>query len=398
MWVASSISNFGDGIRVTALPLLAASITRDPGLVAGVSIASGLPWLLFSLVSGAIADRVDRRLLMGRVQLLRFVIAGALGFIAVVDWNTLPLVYALAFLLGTAETLFDNAAQAIMPALVPPSRLEQANGRLFASEIAANEFAGPPVGGYLFTLGAGLPFFVDAATFGISGAFVLALSGRFGPADRHAGSPTKLRHDIAEGLTWLWRHRLLRTLAGMVGVMNLFSSARWAIFVLFAIEILDLGPTGYGIVITGFAIGSVPGSLLGGRISRRLGVGPALFITVVLSAVSYFGAVVSSDPIVVGATFVVGGFGTMLWNVVTVSLRQSIIPNRLLSRVNSVYRLVAWGTMPLGAALGGLLAELFGLRAPFLVAAVVIMGMALAALPIVNSRTIAEARSGAEAS
>src|SRR5688500_11701649 len=113
MWVASSISNFGDGIRVTALPLLAASITRDPGLVAGVSIASGLPWLLFSLDTGAISARVDRRLSMGRVQLLRFLIAGALVLIAVVDWNTLPLVYELAFLLGTAEILFDNAAQAI---------------------------------------------------------------------------------------------------------------------------------------------------------------------------------------------------------------------------------------------------------------------------------------------
>lgn len=396
MWTASAISNFGDGIRLTALPLLAASITRDPVLVAGVSFASGLPWLLFSLVSGAIADRVDRRLLMAWVQLVRFVIAGSLGVIAIVDWNTLPLVYALAFLLGTAETLFDNAAQAMMPALVPRARIEQANGRLFAAEITANEFAGPPAGGFLFTVGAGLPFIVDAATFGISGALVFALQGRFGAASRDPEAPSKIRHDIAEGLKWLWRHRLLRTLAAMVGIMNLFNSARIAILVLFTIEVLDLGPAGYGILVTGFAVGSIPGSLLGGRISKKLGPGPTLFLSVLAGAISFLGAGLTSNAIVVGVSFVIGGFGVMVWNVVTVSLRQMIIPNRLLSRVNSVYRLVAWGTMPLGAALGGVLADVFGLRAPFLVGAVVVLTLAFVTLPIVNNSTLAAARAEAE--
>jgi MFS family permease len=396
MWTASAISNFGDGIRLTALPLLAASITRDPKLVAGISVASWLPWLLFSLVSGAVADRVDRRLLMGRVQLFRFVIAGSLGTIAIVGWSSLPLIYALAFLLGTAETLFDNAAQAIMPALVHRSRLEEANGRLYAAELTANEFAGPPAGGFLFTVGAGLPFVVDAATFGVSGALVLALRGRFGVARENAEAPSKIGHDIGEGLKWLWRHRLLRTLAAMVGVMNMFNTASLAIFVLFAIQILDLGPTGYGILLTAFAVGSVPGSLLGARISKKIGPGPTLFLCVLLGGASYLGAGLTSSAIVVGGSFVIGGFVAMAWNVVTVSLRQAIIPDRLLARVNSVYRLLAWGTMPIGAALGGLLADLFGLRAPFLVGAAVVGAMAFVTLPIVNNTTLAAARAEAD--
>jgi MFS family permease len=396
MWTASAISNFGDGIRLTALPLLAASITRDPKLVAGISVASWLPWLLFSLVSGAVADRVDRRLLMGRVQLFRLVIAGALGIIAIVGWSSLPLIYALAFLLGTAETLFDNAAQAIMPALVHRSRLEEANGRLYAAELTANEFAGPPAGGFLFTVGAGLPFVVDAATFGVSGALVLALRGRFGVARENAEAPSKIGHDIGEGLKWLWRHRLLRTLAAMVGVMNMFNTASLAIFVLFAIQILDLGPTGYGILLTAFAVGSVPGSLLGARISKKIGPGPTLFLCVLLGGASHLGAGLTSSAIVVGGSFVIGGFVAMAWNVVTVSLRQAIIPDRLLARVNSVYRLLAWGTMPIGAALGGLLADLFGLRAPFLVGAAVVGAMAFVTLPIVNNTTLAAARAEAD--
>ncbi|MGH2748327.1 MAG: MFS transporter [Actinomycetota bacterium] len=396
MWTASAISYFGDGIRLTALPLLAASITRDPKLVAGISVASWLPWLLFSLVSGAVADRVDRRLLMGRVQLFRFVIAGALGIIAIVGWSSLPLIYALAFLLGTAETLFDNAAQAIMPALVPRSRLEEANGRLYAAELTANEFAGPPAGGFLFTVGAGLPFVIDAATFGVSGALVLALRGRFVVGRENAEAPSKIGHDIGEGLKWLWRHRLLRTLAAMVGVMNMFHTAALAIFVLFAIQILALGPTGYGILLTAFAVGSVPGSLLGARISKKIGPGPTLLLCVLLGGVSYLGAGLTSSAIVVGLSFVIGGFVAMAWNVVTVSLRQAIIPDRLLARVNSVYRLLAWGTMPVGAALGGVLADLFGLRAPFLVGAAVVGAMAFVTLPIVNNTTLAAARAEAD--
>ncbi|MDQ4059329.1 MAG: MFS transporter, partial [Actinomycetota bacterium] len=282
MWTASTLSNFGDGVRLTALPLLGAAITRDPGLVAGIAVASRLPWLLFSLISGAIGDRVDRRLLMGWVQLFRFAVATALGVVAISGWNSLPLVYALAFILGTAETLFDNAAQAIIPALVDRSRLEEANGRLYAAEIAANEFAGPPAGGFLFTVGMGIPFLVDAATFGGAGALVLALRGRFSPAKRSAEAPAKLRQQIAEGLKWLWQHRLLRTLAAMVGVINMFTTATTSILVLFAIQVLDLGPAGYGVLMTGFAVGSVPGSLLATRISKRIGPGRILFVCVLL--------------------------------------------------------------------------------------------------------------------
>ena len=396
LWVASAISNLGDGVRLTALPLMGYTITRDPAKIAAIDFASTLPWFLFALFSGALVDRIDRRHAMGISNIVRAVLVGALALTVVSGQETLVVLYVVAFLLGTAETVFDNAAQAIMPAIVRKDQLERANGRMYAAEFTANQFIGPPLGAFLFVAAAATPFFLDSASFLISALLILSFTGSFrAPRDVDL-PPTTMRADIAEGLRWLWNHKLFRTLAIMLGTWNALSTATFAIFVVFALEILDVGKVGYGILFSSLVIGSVAGSLTGSAVSRKLGQGKCLVLSIVTGAAVMLVIGTTSNPYVVGAMFAIEGFVTIVWNVITVSMRQTIIPDRLLGRVNSVYRLFEWGSMPLGAALGGFLASVFGLRAPYLVAAGVLIIMALFAMRLLTDSAIAEARSAAE--
>ncbi|MBW3618873.1 MAG: MFS transporter [Actinobacteria bacterium] len=426
LWTASFISNLGDGIDAAALPLLAAALTRDPALFAGVAVAGRLPWLVFALQAGAIADRVDRRRLMATANVVRFGLMGVLGLAILGDWASIWLLYVVAFCLGIAETLFDNAAQAIMPSVVVRPQLERANGRLYAGEMVANQFLGPPLGGFLFAVAAAVPILLDAGTFLVAAGLIAWMTGSYAsrrPAAASAGpgvvadpDPTapardddvapgasvprrRMRTEIAEGLRWLWGHRLLRTLAILLGFMNGLSMMFFATFALFATDpdILGLGEIGFGFLLTAGAAGSVLASLVAGRIVERFGRGPVLWSTLLGSVAIPIATGASSDAFVVGALSAGFGFTAVIWNVVTVSLRQTIIPDDLLGRVNSVYRFVGWGSMPVGAFLGGVIASQFGLRAPWFVAGTV---MALALVPavrVISSRTIEEARAAAGA-
>ena len=394
LWAASTISNLGDGLTLVAGPLLAASLTRDPVLVAGVVFAQRAPWLLFPLISGALVDRLDRRRVMGYVDAARTALIGALGVAVVLGWASLPLMYAIFFLIGTLETLFDNASQAILPAVVPRDRLERANSRLYAAEIVSNQLAGPPIGGFLFGVAAAVPFLLDAGTFAAAAALILALRGQFRPERPEGAPPTTLVAEIGEGLRWLWNHRLIRTLAIMLGVFNVTFAATDAIFVLFAQDVLGLGSFGYGVLLTSGAVGGLIGSLMADRIIAWLGSGRALQASILVSALVLSVVALSKSAFVVWTVFVLVGITVVVWNVITVSFRQAVVPEDIFGRVNSVYRLLGWGGLSVGALLGGLLARSFGLTTPFWFAAAVLAIMFLFTLPLVNNRTVAEARAG----
>ena len=393
LWVASAVSNLGDGVTLVAGPLLAATLTRDPVLVAGLAFAQQLPWLLFSLPSGALVDRLDKRLLIGTVNVLRTALIGALGIAVLFDAASLPLMYAVFFLMGTGDTFFANASLAVLPSVVPKTSLEKANGRIFAAELVANDFAGKSLGGFLFGFAAALPSLLDAGTFAASAALVLALRGRFRARRPEGGPTTTLLAEIGEGLGWLLRHRLLLTLAIMLGVGNLTFSATFSILVLYAQDVLGLGGAGYGIFLASAGAGAVLGSLLAGSIGRLLGTGRALFLVVFIQGPAFAVIALSGNPFLVGAMIAVDGFVAFVWNVLTFALRQSLIPEALLGRVGSAYRLVGVGSGAVGALVGGFLARGFGLAAPFWFAAAVLTIAAFASLPIVNNRTVAEARS-----
>jgi MFS family permease len=328
LWTASAVSTLGDGVGLTALPLLAAELTRDPLPVSLVSFAGWLPWLLFGLVSGALVDRWDRRATMWRVDALRFAVAGALGLVVLAGWASIPLLAALGFLLGIGQTLFDNAAQSLIPAIVSrdPRRLERANSQLYGTQTVCQNFLGPPAGGFLFGLANSVPFLVDALSFLASSALIWTIGGSFAPERQAGAARPSLRAEIAEGLRWLWAHRLLRSLAVLVALMNLSLMAGEAILVLFAQEVLGLSSVGYGLLLTAFAAGGLLGSVLAARVGRVLGTGTLLLAMALVDAATWFGFGLVGNALAGGALLVLSSTAGMILNIVGVSLRQALVP------------------------------------------------------------------------
>jgi predicted MFS family arabinose efflux permease len=379
-------------VTFVAGPLLAASLTRDPLLVAGLAFAQRLPWLLFALVSGALVDRLDRRRLMAAVDVVRCLLLGLLGVAVLLDAATVPLLYAVFFAVGVAETLFDNAAVSILPSVVARERLPRANGRLLGARVVAEELAGPPLGGLLFAFAAAVPFLLDAGTFAAAAALVAAMRGRFRVERPAEAPPTTLRSEIAEGLRWLWRSRLLRILALAIGLMNVTFMATASILVLFAQERLGLGPAGYGLLLSSIAVGGVAASLVVERIVGWLGPATTMRVGLVIEASTHLVLALARSPLVVGAILALFGFHAVAWSVTSVSLRQELVPERLLGRVNSAYAAFAYGGTSLGALVGGLLARRFGLTAPFWCSFVAMALLTLVAWRVLSAGTVRAAR------
>lgn len=373
MWTASTISNLGDGVVLAALPLLAASVSDDPAAVAGMTAAGTLPWLLFGLVAGAVVDRVDRVRLMRAVDIVRAITLIVVALTVAADQASLPLLYLCVFALGTAETLFDSAAMAVLPAVVPAEELETANGRLFGAQLAANSFVGPPLGGLLFAAAAALPLFVDAATFLLSA--VVLLTVRVTTLERSLSQ--SVMADVAEGLRFIWSHAAIRAFAIGAGVVNLAFTAANAILVLFARQELGLRGTGFGLLLAGGAVGGVAGTVVAGRVARALGRRTAVLASVVGFAGSLALLAATSTPVVAGVALAGFGLCGEVWNVIAVSYRQSVVPERLLGRVMATYRVIAYGAFPVGAVLGGGLAQAAGLRAGIAAGAVLTLGLAV---------------------
>ncbi len=423
------ISNLGDGISTVAYPWLASALTRNPLHIAAVAVVTRLPWLLFSLPAGVVTDRVDRRRLVAIMDVFRFVFTVGVAVAVLVTQTDLSspadiasgvadpppsaafllvLVYAAALLLGTAEVFRDNSAQTLLPSIVDKENLEKANGRMWGAEMVMNSFVGPPLAGILIAVSVALPFVVDGATFAVAAALVFLIAGDFRPKTDSDGDipvATSFWGDLKEGMRWLWGHSLFRPMALALGVLNATGMMTMATFVLFGQEILDLDATGFGLVTTGFALGGVIGSLSADRISRRLGPGRSLFTTILAGAVSLLVSGLTSSFWVYWAMGALMSATGVLWNVITVSLRQSLIPDRILGRVNSVYRFFGWGMMPIGSALGGAVVAIaqpalgreWALRLPYLVATFITVGLFAYALPRLSTARIEEAKAGAEA-
>jgi predicted MFS family arabinose efflux permease len=257
-------------------------------------------------------------------------------------------------LLGCAEVLRDNCGQTIMPALVAPEHLERANGRMWSAEAVANTFIGPPIGSLLLIVFFSLPFFIDAGSFFAAAALVALIPGIFRAERPEQSAPSSWRAELAEGVKWLWHNPLLRSMAIILGLMNMANTLSGAMLVLFAQDVLHVTPITFTLMGFGFAVGGIIGGYAAPWMSKKFGSGTCLSITLGSAAVMQLLVGLSSWWPLVAVFFAVGTLLGSTWNVITVSLRQTIIPSPLLGRVNSVYRFFAWGMMPLGAALGGL--------------------------------------------
>lgn len=422
LWVASVISNLGDGVAVVAYPWLASSLTRSPIHIAAVAVVTRIPWLLFALPAGVITDRVDRRKLAAWMDVGRFLLTVGVAMAVLVTQSELAtpeeiasgaadppssagllllVVYVAALLLGTAEVFRDNAAQTLLPSIVPKDHLELANGRMWGAEMVMNSFVGPPLAGVLLGVGFALPFFLDAGTFAAAAALLFSMVGHFGPGvDGKAEGRARFSDELKEGVSWLWRHPLFRPMAIALGALNGTFMMAMATFVLFAQEVLELDATRFGLLGTGVAAGGVLGSLFAHRVSGRLGQGASLFTAIgVMSAATLLSGLTSSFW-VFWAMGLASSMASVLWNVISVSLRQSLIPDHILGRVNSVYRFIGWGMMPVGSAIGGVLVTTlepaagreWALRGPYLIAAVLTLAVLIYSLPRLNSTRITEAR------
>jgi MFS family permease len=396
--VAGTVSNLGDGVLFVAGPLLASSLTRDPVLVAGTVVAQRLPWLLFALLSGALVDRLDLRRVLVVADLARAMMFAALAVAVALGLSGVGgiwLLYVVFFASGCAETMFDNASTSIVPDIVAPEGLERANGRIFGARVVAEQLGGPALGGWLFAVAAVLPFAVHSAALILAAGLTALIRTR--PRAHPAGPRAGLRAEIGEGVAWLRRHRLLRTVAVTIGVMNITLAATGAILVLWAQERLGLDAVGYGLLLSSTAVGGVLGGLVSGPLLARLSSSLVLRGGLVLEGLIHLALAVTTVPLVAGVVLALFGLHAVVWSVVSTSLRQALVPARLRGRVNSAYLLLAVGGTAAGGLLGGALAGLFGLTAPFWAAGVVDLVVIALAWRALGPGVVAAARAGAEA-
>lgn len=422
LWTSSVTSNLGDGVTAIALPWLASAVTRNALLIALIAVASRIPWLVFTLPAGVITDRLDRRKIMWLSQLFRALLMLGGALVVVYYQSSLPdpgevqdgvssnnmvlygMILVVSLLFGFAEVLYDNSAQTILPAIVEPEGLERANGNLWGAEMVMNSFLGPPLGSVLIGIAFALPFFFDAVTFALAAVLIFSIRGTYVAREKseaQSGDKVDWWGEIKEGVTWLWHHPLLRPMAIILGIMNGLGSVTFATLVLFAQESLGVDAFVFAILGMAGAVGGILGSVTAPRVSKAMGSGPSLYFTLLASVFTNLIIGFATHWSIVFVMFAIFSFSAVLWNVITVSLRQTIIPDELLGRVNSVYRFFAWGMMPIGLAIGGLLVaglEAAGasrdmaLRSPWWLAAICYVALFFYAAPKLTTQKIEAAR------
>ncbi|GGO19565.1 MFS transporter [Micromonospora parathelypteridis] len=391
LWAASTLSALGSGLATVAAPLFVASRTSDPLVVAGASAVAWLPWLLFALPGGVLVDRMDRRRLMIVIDLVRVVALAVLATAILTGHGGVALLYAVLFLVNTGEIVFRAASQAMVPSVVPRHRLERANGWLSGGATLMHSMLAGPLGGFLFALSAGSPFLVNAVTYALSAVLVALIAGDFRAAATDVGVRRSMRGEIAEGLRWLAQQRLLRTMAVLIGLLNVTLTAALAVLVLLAGERLRLGSVGYGLLFTCMACGGVLGALLGDRIIAWISPTWTIRVGLLIEAGLHLALAASRSTIVVGVALFAFGVHGALWNIVANSLRQRLTPAALQGRVASTTLFVAAGGNCVGALLGGVLAARFGITAPYWVGLVVAIGVSVATWRVFNRAAVAHA-------
>jgi len=414
---ASTFSNLADGIAGFAYPWLFSLLTRDPLLISIVSVLVNLPRLIFVLYAGVIADKFNRQKILIYTRLGQVFLTSIFIVLIYLNLDNIPkevqfnepqfeskfliisAAYLLAFMFGLLEVTRDNAAQAFLPQIVSKDSLPKANGRLFGIEIVTNNFLGTPVGGFLIGLSLITPFIFDTLLMLVSVFFITGIKGKFErPEDINKDQNTS--EMIKEGVEWLKNNTLLKRLAIYTGIANFFGSMQFPIMILFAQELIGLNAIQYSFLAYGAAIGGLVGSQVANKINAKLEESKTLLISVALFGIGMFAPYVTTNPFIVAGSFGLSSFGSVLWNVQAVSIRQALIPDNLLGRVNSVYRLLALGLNPIGAIFGGAIVKIldnlfsreFALRFPFLLGGIFMLILFLSAPRLLSQKLINETK------
>ena len=368
LWTAAAASGAGDGVALSAAPLLASTLTGDPRLIAGVTMALTLPYAVFGLPAGVLVDRLPRVRSMAVIDFVRTGVLAVFTLLLAAKLVSIGALYVCFFLVGTGETYFRNASQTLVPSLVPRRQLERANGRLLATETATLQFIGPLLGSALFVLAAVSPFALDTMSFLVSALLLTRLRRLIAtPAPDAAQRPPApgVLADMTTGARWLVRHPLLRDLALTSATLNLVVGAVMAVLVVYTKQVLGLGAVGYGVVLACQAVGAVIAAPLVPVLVRRFGRDHGLVVMAVIFLAANATLWAVRTPVAAGFALLLLASGSVTWDVIVMTLRQTLIPGELLGRVNSVYRLVSWGALPVGAGIAGVIAHAFGAAAVY---------------------------------
>jgi len=363
-WLLSAtlVNNIGDGVAISAGPLLVASQTHDPLLVSMALLSEYLPVLLFGVLGGAAADRFNRRRMVVIVNLVRAVVL--IGLVATIVSGTVNIVAVLAvlFVLGTAETFADSASSTLLPGLVAREDLGIANARMQGAFLLTNQLLTPPIGAFLFAVGMALPFATNAACFALGAVLVsrVATSTRNELRER-----SSLRSEMVEGIRWLLAHPPMRTLALTILTFNVTFGAAWSVLVLYAGERLHMDAVGFGLLTTAVAAGGVVGTVSYGRLERRFSLADIMRVGLLIETGTHLVLALTTSSAVALATMVVFGAHAFIWGTTSTVVRQRAVPDELLGRVGGVYRVAIVGGMVIGTPIGGVLARQFGITAPF---------------------------------
>ncbi|CAH0187768.1 MULTISPECIES: MFS transporter [unclassified Microbacterium] len=398
-WLMASswTSNIGDGIALAAAPLLIASLTSSPVLVAAGAVMQFLPWLVFGLHAGAVADRFDRRKLVMFANAARMIVLATLCVFIVTGAATIWAVLAVAFLYGTAEVFVDTAASTLLPMLVKPADLGIGNARLQAGYLVANQFAGPPIGAFLFAAGAAWPFLVEVVCVGLAVVLISRMASTPVPP-RDAEARTPVHTDIAEGVRWMWRNPPVRMLVLIILTFNITWAAPWGVLVLYATEHLNMGAVGYGALTTASAAGGILATLTFGWLERHVSFATLMRVALSLEVLMHLAFALTTAGWVALIIMFVFGTYAFVWGTISTTVRQRLVPHALQGRVASVNMVGVFGGMVIGQALGGVIAQVWGLTAPwwfaFVGAAITLLLVWKPISHIVNAPVVVEESDG----
>jgi MFS family permease len=387
LWTAAAFSNLADGVGRTAVPLIAATLTRDPLLISLLGALAFVPWLVFGLPAGMIVDRFDRRYVMAVANALRGLAAVGLALLTAFGRLDITALLVGTLVFGLGETLFDNATNAVIPGVVSRDQLDRANGRIQAAQITIDNFVATPIGGLLYAVALALPLWVGAAGYLVPIVLAVLLPVA---AARSTGVPPAASGRAApsarDAVIFLWRHRYLRAMVAFTAVIGSALSFAQAVTVLYFLEEQSVQPAAFGFVTAGIGVGALAGSLIASPLVRRFGRGPVMLGANLVCAGGLGLTAVAPGVWSAMASYAVFALAVAIWNVPWGALRQQIVPGVLFGRVLGIIRMLTWGLFPIATVLGGWVSRI-DLRLPFAIAAAVVLVATLAAAPLLISGT-----------
>ncbi|OAH51874.1 MFS transporter [Microbacterium oleivorans] len=366
-WLLASswTSNVGDGIALAAAPLLIASMTDSPILVAAGAVLQFLPWLLFGLHAGAIADRLDRRRLIMVANGVRSLVLVALCVFLVTGVASIWIVLIVAFVYGCAEVFVDTTSSTLLPMMVRKADLGVGNARLQAGFLVANQFGGPPLGAFLFAVGTFWPFAVQAVCVALAVVLISRIAATPVPNSKADSPRTPVHTDIAEGIRWLWRNPPVRTLVLIILTFNVTWAAPWGILVLYATDHLQMGPVGYGALTTASAIGGLLATFSFGWLERRFSFATLMRVCLSAEVAMHLAFALTTSGAVAFVIMIAFGAYAFVWGTISTTVRQRLVPHELQGRIASVNMVGVFGGLVIGQAIGGVIAQFWGLTAPW---------------------------------